>query len=610
MRIGFAIVLFFLGIAVSFGQLSPGELSSAHSELEGLANCTQCHELGEKVTDKKCLACHTEIQSLVNRKQGYHGQPDIIRKDCAECHSDHHGRKFNMIRLDEDNFDHLLTGYELEGKHAEVECRECHTSEFIADPEIRDRKETFLGLQEDCLSCHEDFHQETLSTDCIQCHNMEAFRPAPGFDHDEAEFVLKGAHQEVDCKECHAETTRNGVAYQEFVGLEFADCKTCHEDPHNNRFPGNCASCHNETAFEDRGTLSGFRHGFTGFNLNGKHREISCFTCHEDSSNSATLFGDLEATPENDCVSCHEDQHDGLYGTDCAQCHKESSFLSLKKMDFFDHSVTDYPLEGKHVGVDCKECHTERFSTPIDFSECKNCHDDYHQGEFTENGLSPDCVACHSLNDGFDYSLYTLEQHQETAFPLEGAHLATPCFACHVDEREDRWTFRDLGQQCVDCHEDIHEGYIPANYYPADDCTQCHGPETWDAVSFDHSKTDWELTGKHQAVSCGECHFKESPENPGEIIQQFADLATDCASCHENVHGDDFAEDGVTDCTRCHITESWYPERFNHDSTNFPLEGAHASVDCAACHDVVGAGGETETLYKLGKFQCVDCHLQ
>jgi hypothetical protein len=515
-----------------------------------------------------------------------------------------------MIRLDEDNFDHLLTGYELEGKHAEVECRECHASEFIADPEIRDRKETFLGLQEDCLSCHEDFHQETLSTDCIQCHNMEAFRPAPRFDHDEAEFVLKGAHQEVDCKECHAETTRNGVAYQEFVGLEFADCKSCHEDPHNKRFPGNCASCHNETAFEDRGTLSGFRHGLTGFNLNGKHREISCFTCHEDSNKPATLFADLEATPENDCVSCHEDQHDGLYGTDCAQCHKESSFLSLKKMDFFDHSVTDYPLEGKHVGIDCKECHTNRFSTPIDFSECKNCHDDYHQGEFAENGLSPDCVTCHSLQEGFQYSLYTLEQHQESAFPLEGAHQATPCFACHVDERDNRWTFREIGQRCVDCHEDIHENYIPATYYPEQDCAQCHGAETWDAVTFDHSKTDWDLEGVHRIIACSACHFKENPEIESEFVQEFQGLSMECASCHENIHGDEFEDDGVTDCARCHVAENWFPDRFNHDATNFPLEGAHTQVACSACHEVAGNQGEIETVYKLGKFQCADCHLQ
>jgi hypothetical protein len=278
-------------------------------------------------------------------------------------------------------------------------------------------------------------------------------------------------------------------------------------------------------------------------------------------------------------------------------------------MDFFDHSVTDYPLEGKHVGIDCKECHTQRFSTPIDFSQCQNCHEDYHLGQFSENAVTPDCVTCHSLNEGFDYSLYTLEQHQETVFPLEGAHLATPCFACHLDEEEDQWNFRSIGQVCVDCHDDLHEGYIPASYYPEDDCTKCHGSETWDEVRFDHSQTDWNLEGKHQTVACSACHFDENPDTTGEILQQFVDLSSDCVSCHENVHGDDFAENGVTDCTRCHTAERWMPDKFNHDTTNFPLEGAHAQIDCAACHDTLNSEGVAETVYKLGKFQCVDCHL-
>ncbi len=51
-------MLLFLRLAA---QISPGALSSPHSHLEGISNCTQCHELGNKVSDNKCLACHTEI---------------------------------------------------------------------------------------------------------------------------------------------------------------------------------------------------------------------------------------------------------------------------------------------------------------------------------------------------------------------------------------------------------------------------------------------------------------------------------------------------------------------------------------------------------------------
>ncbi len=592
------------------GQISPGDLSRAHADLEGISNCTQCHELGEKVTDQKCLACHTEIQSLINRKSGYHANREVVRQDCAVCHSDHHGRNFDMVRFDQDAFDHNLTGYRLEGEHGRIECRDCHVSENIADREIRSRPQTFLGLEEACLSCHEDFHQATLSEDCRQCHDMEAFRPAPRFDHDDADFALRGAHTEVDCRECHAVTTRSGREFQEFTGLDFADCASCHEDAHNARLPGNCAQCHTESSFNDHGSLAGFEHGATGFDLRGSHAEVSCFACHAQRSDPQTVFADQRRVSENNCASCHADVHNGKFGADCASCHRESSFLSLKRMDFFDHSVTDYPLEGKHQGVDCRECHTGRFTNPIDFSACTNCHSDYHQGDFAQNGVSPDCVECHSLEKGFDYSLFTLEQHRETKFPLEGAHVATPCYACHVDEREERWRFRDLGSDCADCHEDLHQGFISESYYPDQACAVCHVNESWARVDFDHRRTDWPLDGKHLEVACRDCHFVENTSLPAGFEQRFATLSTDCYTCHENVHGRVFEVDGVTDCTRCHVTDNWYPKRFDHGQTSFPLEGQHAKIACSSCHEVTRPGGEVETVYKLGKFRCIDCHLQ
>ncbi|MGB5556015.1 MAG: hypothetical protein WBM83_15270, partial [Flavobacteriaceae bacterium] len=419
------ILLVLLSCSYGYGQISPGDLTQSHSEFEGISNCTQCHDLGNKVTDTKCLECHTDIQSLINAKTGYHANPNVIKQDCIECHSEHHGRKFDMVRFDQDNFDHELTGYELEGKHETVDCKKCHVSENIADREIKKRPNTFLGLDEKCLSCHDDYHQNTLANTCLDCHNMEGFEPAPKFDHDQADFQLKGEHANIDCIECHQITTRNGKDFQEFSNIPFKDCVSCHDDPHNGQLEGTCVQCHTETAFNDFIGKGKFDHNTTEFTLRGRHNEIDCFNCHAQSSEPLAVFQDMENFNENSCVSCHEDVHEGKFGTDCVKCHKESSFLSLRSMDFFDHTKTDYPLEGKHVQVDCKECHKKRFTTPIDFSACNNCHSDYHRGEFKEKGVLPDCVECHSLEQGFDYSLYTLEQHQDTKFPLEGAHTAT-----------------------------------------------------------------------------------------------------------------------------------------------------------------------------------------
>lgn len=591
-------------------QISPGDLSQSHADLEGMSNCTKCHVLGEKVTNKKCLDCHDEIESLLNQNKGYHANSDVKNKDCFECHSDHHGRKFDMIHFDEDKFNHDKAGYELEGKHEVIDCRKCHVSEFIEDKELKKRPNTFLGLNDQCLSCHDDFHQNTLDADCISCHDMEGFSPASLFDHDDAEYILTDKHIEVDCKECHEVTTKNGKEFQNFSDVAFNDCVSCHDDPHNGQIQGQCSQCHTESSFSNFIGRGRFNHNSSDFVLKGSHKKTDCFACHSETSDPTTVFQDRMDVDENNCIECHDDQHEGKYDTQCAKCHNETSFLSLNNMDFFDHDVADFHIEGKHVGVDCKECHTQRFSTPIEFANCSSCHDDYHQGEFTKNEVTPDCIECHSLENGFDYSLYTLEQHQTSTFPLEGAHIATPCFACHIDEEEDRWTFVDLGSECKDCHVDEHNASLDETYFQskAYKCTVCHDNEAWSDIDFDHDFTSWPLTGKHNEVDCKACHFELTEDNT-ILNANFESLDGLCMSCHENIHDDSFAIDGITDCNRCHVTDSWYPKKFDHNTTAFPLEGEHIDVECSACHEVTLANGDVETIYKLGKTECIDCHL-
>lgn len=596
-----------LGLGLLQAQLSPGDLSEAHAHLEGISNCTACHDLGNKVTNQKCLECHEDIQSLLTQNKGYHAHSSVRNQDCFECHSEHHGRRFDALRFDQDEFDHLLTGYELEGAHDRIDCRECHKPDYIADPDIRKRENTFLGLGQECLDCHTDYHQETLPTDCRSCHEMEAWSPASLFDHDETDYPLAGAHREVECIECHRGTIRNGQEFQEFSGIRFNDCIDCHDDPHESRIAGACAQCHSVQSFTRFIGQRRFNHNTTDFALRGAHQTTDCFECHDRTSNPLTVFGDQTETNEDNCISCHEDYHEGKYGPACVDCHQESSFLDLKDMSFFDHTVADFQLEGLHLGVDCRECHTTRFSDAIAFNECRNCHEDYHEGEFESIAGNPDCESCHTVDHGFDYSMYSLEQHQETSFPLEGAHMATPCFACHLDEREERWTFRNIGNTCVDCHDNIHEGYISESYYPENECVACHGQDAWSAVAFDHDQTDWPLTGQHALADCRDCHF-EVLDDLTLTEQAFISLGTDCVTCHENVHGDEFEIDGVTDCTRCHGTNSWFPEVFDHNTTRFPLDGRHAEIDCMACHAVEQEDGTSLVIYQIERFECADCH--
>ena len=72
-----SIAIFMLVDAGAYSQISPGDLAEAHAHLEGMSNCTECHTLGEKVSNDKCLECHTLLKDRVDNKLGYHSSEDI-----------------------------------------------------------------------------------------------------------------------------------------------------------------------------------------------------------------------------------------------------------------------------------------------------------------------------------------------------------------------------------------------------------------------------------------------------------------------------------------------------------------------------------------------------
>lgn len=594
----------------SYGQISPGDLTTAHAKFEGMSNCTLCHDLGNKVANNKCLDCHKGMQALVKAERGYHVSADVKGKACTTCHSEHYGRKFKMIRIDIKKFNHDLTGYKLEGKHDEIDCKKCHNSDNIADNDIKKRPNTFIGLETKCVTCHTDYHQETLSSsDCASCHNTEKFKPAANFNHNDADFKLVGKHLDVACVKCHKEEKRNGKDFQNFNHIKFTDCNTCHSNPHEETITGSCKQCHTETSFKNFRGKGRFNHNTTNFTLNGAHKKVACFSCHKKNDDPKLVFQDKLNIDEASCVKCHEDKHEGKLGNDCAKCHNETAFVSLKTLEFFDHNLTDFPLEGLHKKVDCKKCHDSgKYTEKIEFKSCNNCHDDYHQGEFTTDNNTPDCKTCHSVKQGFDTSLFTLEEHQKTEFPLNGAHAATPCFACHLDEKDnDRWTFKNKETACVTCHNDIHKNYISSQFYPDKKCETCHSNDAWSDVNFDHSKTDWPLEGKHLETDCRNCHFSKA-DSDNKTIQKFANLDTNCSTCHQDNHNNQFAINGVTDCTKCHVSKNWIPEKFDHSTTNFRLDGRHAEVACNKCHKALNNTEKRSFNYKIEKFACIDCH--
>lgn len=510
------------------GQISPGELATVHAHLEGIENCTQCHTLGAKVSNEKCLDCHKEIKAKLDVSKGFHASSKVKGKTCIICHSDHYGRNYDIVHLQKDKFDHNDTGYKLEGKHAKKQCADCHKPENIKDAFIKKKHETYLGLNDECLTCHEDFHQKSLAINCLNCHNYDTFKQASKFEHTKAKFQLRGKHSEVACEKCHSKSVRNGKNFQQFTGLQFQSCVNCHKDPHENKFGQNCKDCHSEDSFKSIRSLGGH----------------------------------------------------------------------------FDHSKTGFPLQGRHVQLACKLCHKASITAAVKHERCMDCHKDYHKGQFNRPDKSPDCSECHDVK-GFTQFSFSVEKHNQLKFKLEGAHLATPCFECHKKEKE--WNFRSIGENCVDCHKDIHQNLIDTKYYPAQRCENCHQVTTWSEINFDHQKTTFALEGKHAQTSCRKCHFES--KSGSAINQRFNGLKGNCENCHLDIHQSQFKENSEIVCARCHSFENWKPEKFNHNNTKFKLDGGHKDVACIRCHKVVNQGNTKYINYKIKDISCASCHL-
>ncbi len=521
-KIGFYLLCFW-GNPV-FGQISPGELTQTHAHLEGISNCTQCHVLGEKETTSKCLECHKEIKNLINLNKGYHSSTDVTGKKCASCHSEHFGRNFSLVKFDTITFNHKLTGFTLIGTHAELTCSKCHSVTLIEVNVSQKKGNTYLGMGTTCLSCHNDYHQQTLANECTKCHNQEKFKPATLFDHSKSKFPLLGKHQSTDCIKCHKEKNKNGEKFQEFSGITHNNCTSCHKDVHENKFGKNCTKCHSENSFREVKGLSNFDHSKTKFALRGKHQDVKCVLCHKENYTKNIRY--------NRCDDCHKDYHEGQLKktgitTDCSECHTVESFKETN-YTIEKHNFSGFILEGSHVATPCANCHKTKSKWKFKGlgKECVDCHINIHKNYISDKYyLNQNCTKCHIteswVNTKFDHSL--------TKFQLLGKHSQVSCRTCHFTEKVPVvQKFKGLSQSCVTCHNDVHFNQFSINNQT--DCTKCHTNNNWKPEKFNHNQSRFKLDGEHAGLDCKKCHKPSINTEVKYINYKFKDIS--CASCH------------------------------------------------------------------------------
>ena len=557
----------------AWAQVSPGPLSAPHASIDGTTQCFQCHASGSSKSgmDARCLACHTDIGWMKARNRGFHAP--LGPKECASCHPDHGGRAFQLVVWDTgapEKFDHRRAGFVLVGKHATLECRSCHKPALQksgAAPLIRkkDRAASWLGLETACASCHADPHRGQLGTTCTSCHGQNAWKPAAGFDHARSAFPLTGEHAKVECAKCHATaavaTARDakGEPIPQWKPLPHGDCVSCHKDPHSGRFPGACSKCHVTAGWHQIGKQN-FNHDLTRYPLRGKHAAVACTSCHDPKKPGS------DKPKFARCTDCHQDAHAGkatLLGeaVDCAACHTVEGF-DRPTYTVEAHTRSKYPLLGRHAAAACEKCHVTLASTPAVVAgwgksrvvmrpihaTCASCHADPHRGRFEPAGVRPhkeSCLFCHGM-DTFHPSKYDGALHLTCVFPLQGAHRAVPCQACHEELKApasgasllaDSSRLRPLHfdnprRLCADCHANPHGDQF-AHRRDKGACDGCHDDAAFaPAPKFDHNRdARYKLEGAHLKTPCASCHVPHRQAD-GHNAAIYRPLSSRCEGCH------------------------------------------------------------------------------
>ena len=353
------------------------------------------------------------------------------------------------------------------------------------------------------------------------------------------------------CGECHRPITAQLAAKEGFhgqLGEDSSACGKCHADHR-----GADAALVGAFAFAMAGwsDREAYDHAGLGLELGGRHDELACAECHENADAPVLAEGATRFLGLGDqCAACHEDPHEGAFARDCHQCHGQSR--PFAELENFVHTP-EFPLVGAHAVENCRDCHgrggprsleiVAGATPPLVARGCADCHESPHTEDFTER-----------------------------AAVLASAPAETSCTLCHTTDRDG---FGDAGTT------------MPGAL---------------------HAAAGFALDPPHADVACAGCHGGEERETLAYAWP--ARKSSDCAACHDDPHGGQFDVGGApSDCRACHSARHFDPPKFGaaeHARTAFALDGAHASAECAACHE---RPSPTAPRAFVGTSrECADCH--
>jgi nitrate/TMAO reductase-like tetraheme cytochrome c subunit len=278
-------------------------------------------------------------------------------------------------------------------------------------------------------------------------------------------------------------------------------------------------------------------HNQTSFPLDGRHRDLSCESCHRQ--------GAYKGTPAK-CFDCHwtrrqDDRYRLQLGAQCEQCHRPISWRAVR----WDHAgMTGMALGVSHQQLSCQSCHAKNNLRAAQ-TGCFACHQRDYQATTAPNhlaaGFSTTCESCHRPNDGTFHAGF----NHAAVFTLVGVHAQQTCARCHLSG-----VYKGTPTTCVGCHLTAYNRTTNPNHAAAGfstACESCHrnSDTSWTQATFNHrfpitsgphrvTCTQCHTGGTFQTFSCVSCHGRTETDSHHGTIPGYRYDSLACYSCHPN----------------------------------------------------------------------------
>lgn len=551
-------------------------------------------------------------------------------------------------------FDHIETGFPLDGHHSNVDCESCHIGGV------------FDELPSQCAACHDNVFATGQSPDhiptvepCDFCHTTLGFESSAlltsSIDHT--------AVGSTPCVVCHNGTNATGKSADHLSTSNF--CEACHNvnswlpatTVDHDQVNGACYSCHN---------------GLTASGKTANHIPTSnvCEACH-----AVTYWAPVITVDHNQVTGTCTGCHDGILATgkpaghiptqqECSNCHNVFSWNTVS----FDHSeIGSQTCISCHNGVTasgkvpghiittdlCEACHNTNAWRPtvnVDhdnvIGSCFSCHNNVLAAgkPVTHFSTSDVCEACHQPAPAPWAPAFTVD-HNEVQGVCSSCHdgiLATgkgpnhiittsECDICHVTTS---WATSGGGvpdhggfvNNCISCHDGVTaSGKSGTHINSTDLCDACHQafPATWTPLApsaVDHSQVFGACASCHNgniasgklpghinsSDQCDACHLP-GPTSWSPVPSTAVDhgqVFGVCSSCHDGIIATGKGPSHIVtsaECDSCHTTQNWLVA-----GGGTPDHSGFVN-NCISCHDGVTASGKHAQHIPSGNL-CDACH--